>query len=55
MIIGKRTRMPFLFIFFSVLGGIQFFGIIGFVVGSMILTLFIAVIDIFRTLGEASP
>jgi len=55
MIIGKRTRLPFLFIFFSVLGGIQFFGIIGFVVGPMVLALFISVIEIFRTLGEESP
>jgi predicted PurR-regulated permease PerM len=54
MIIGKRTRMPFLFIFFSVLGGIQVFGILGFVVGPMVLALFISVIEIFRTLGEES-
>ncbi len=54
MIIGKRTRMPFLFIFFSVLGGIQVFGILGFVMGPMVLALFISVIEIFRTLGEES-
>jgi predicted PurR-regulated permease PerM len=55
MIIGKRTRLPFLFIFFSVLGGIHVFGLIGFVVGPMVLALFISVIEIFRTLGEAPP
>jgi len=53
LIIGKRTRLPFLFIFFSVLGGIQLFGLIGFVMGPLVLASFVSVIEIFRSLEEA--
>ena len=52
LIIGRRTRMPFLFIFFSVLGGIKLFGLIGIVMGPMVLALFVSILEIFRTLGE---
>ena len=53
MIIGHRTRMPFLFIFFSVLGGIQLFGLVGLIMGPMVLALFMSLLEIFRTVGEA--
>jgi len=54
LIIGNRTKMPFLAIFFSVLGGIRLFGIIGFVMGPMVLVLFLSVIEIFRSMEESS-
>lgn len=51
-IIGNRTRMPFLAIFFSVLGGIKLFGLIGFILGPLVLAVFISVIEIFRSIED---
>jgi predicted PurR-regulated permease PerM len=48
IIISGRTKMPTLLIFFSVIGGINFFGFIGFVIGPLVLALFISVFEIFR-------
>lgn len=52
IIIGGRTKMPVLLIFFSVLGGIQLFGLIGLIMGPLVVAIFISVIDIFRHLEE---
>lgn len=48
IIIGGRTKMPILVIFFSVLGGIKLFGLIGLVVGPLVLAIFVSVVEIFR-------
>jgi predicted PurR-regulated permease PerM len=48
IIIRGRLRMPLLAIFFSVLGGIQLFGLIGLVMGPLVLAVFISVVDIMR-------
>jgi predicted PurR-regulated permease PerM len=53
-IIGNRSRMPFLALFFSVLGGIKLFGLIGIVMGPLILALFVSTIDIFRRTVQKS-
>lgn len=50
IIISGRTKMPTLVIFFSVLGGIKLFGFIGFIIGPLIVILFISLFDIFRHL-----
>ncbi len=50
VIIGGRTKMPTLVIFFSVLGGIKLFGLIGLIMGPLILALFISVFEIFRNI-----
>ena len=55
LIIGQRTRMPFLLVFFSVLGGIRLFGLIGFIMGPMVLALFMSILEIFRAMGEENP
>jgi predicted PurR-regulated permease PerM len=47
MIISGRTKMPTLAVFFSVLGGIKLFGLIGFIMGPLVLTLFVSVFEIF--------
>lgn len=52
-IIGSRTQMPFLIIFFSVIGGIQFFGLIGFILGPLVLTVFFSVLDVFGGMNSA--
>lgn len=54
MIIGNRTKMPFLAVFFSVLGGIKLFGLIGFILGPLVLAIFISVIEIFRSIEGSS-
>jgi len=50
IIIGGRTKMPVLVIFFSVLGGIKLFGLIGLIMGPLVLALFVSVIEIFRSI-----
>jgi predicted PurR-regulated permease PerM len=48
LIMRGRLRMPLLAIFFSVLGGIEVFGLIGLVMGPLVLAVFISVVDILR-------
>lgn len=50
LIVSGRTKMPTLLIFFSVIGGINFFGFIGFIMGPLVLALFISVFSIFRNI-----
>jgi len=53
LIIGSRTKMPTILILFSVLGGIKLFGMIGFVMGPLIMAVFLSVLDIFRHIEDA--
>lgn len=50
IIIGSRTKMPILVIFFSVLGGIKLFGLIGLIMGPLVLAIFVSVVEIFRNI-----
>ncbi len=50
IIIGGRTKMPMLVIFFSVLGGIKLFGLIGLVAGPLVMAIFVSVVEIFRNI-----
>lgn len=50
LIISGRTKMPTLAVFFSVLGGIKLFGFIGFIMGPLVLALFVSVFEIFRNI-----
>jgi predicted PurR-regulated permease PerM len=50
IIIGGRTKMPILAIFFSILGGIKLFGLIGLVMGPLVLAIFVSVVEIFRNI-----
>lgn len=52
LIIGSRTKMPTILIFFSVLGGLKLFGMIGFVMGPLIMAAFISVFEIFRHIED---
>jgi len=52
VIIRGRLRMPLLAIFFSVLGGIELFGLIGLVMGPLVLGIFISVLDIFKDVEQ---
>ncbi len=47
-VIGGRTRLPILLIFFSVLGGVKLFGFLGVVMGPVVLSVALALCEIFR-------
>lgn len=46
-VVGRGARMHDLVIFFSTLGGIAVFGVLGFIVGPVIAALFMTILDIF--------
>ncbi len=48
LIVKGKTKMPTILIFFSILGGINLFGFIGFIMGPLVLAIFVSVLDIFR-------
>lgn len=47
LIIGGKTKLHTLLIFFSVLGGINFFGFIGFILGPIIAVLCLSLLEIY--------
>ncbi len=46
-LVGKDTQMHDLLIFFGTLGGILFFGVTGFIIGPIVVALFVTVWDIY--------
>ncbi len=48
VLIGSRARMPFLIMFFSILGGMKLYGIMGLFLGPMVVTVFLIFWDIYR-------
>jgi len=48
-LIGQSARMHDLLVFFSTLGGLAAFGVAGFIIGPVIASFFITVIDIYET------
>ena len=55
LLIGNDTKMPSYVVLVSTLGGIEIFGLNGFVVGPMIAAMFITVWDIFSEARRATP
>lgn len=53
-LVGEKTRLHELLIFFSVLGGLQVFGVLGLVLGPVIVAITIALIDILRQADDAA-
>lgn len=49
IMVGGRSRLHTLLVFFSVLGGLQMFGLVGIVAGPLVVALGIAVIESYRT------
>ena len=47
-LVGERTKLHELFIFFSVLGGLQVFGVLGLVLGPVVLAVTLALFDVMR-------
>lgn len=59
-LVGERTRLHELIVFFSVLGGLQVFGVLGLVVGPVVVSVTMSLVEVFRQaaqpgLGEATP
>ncbi|MEK6282643.1 MAG: AI-2E family transporter [Acidobacteriota bacterium] len=53
-LVGSRTKLHELLIFFAVLGGLQVFGVLGIVLGPVVLAITMTLIDIFRAMDESS-
>ncbi|HET8783822.1 MAG TPA: AI-2E family transporter [Pyrinomonadaceae bacterium] len=52
-LVGSRTRLHELLIFFSVLGGLNVFGVLGVVLGPVVLAITLALIDVYRAAGRS--
>lgn len=48
IIIKGKVNLPLIFIFLSVLGGIKVFGLIGFIIGPLIFSLFVSFLEILK-------
>ena len=53
-LVGSRTRMHELLIFFAVLGGLNVFGVLGVVLGPVVVAVTLAVVEVFRTVEAHS-
>ncbi len=53
-LVGEKTRLHELLIFFSVLGGLQVFGVLGLVLGPVVVAITMALLDILRH-ADSSP
>ncbi len=47
-LVGSSARLHPVLVLLSVLGGLQFFGILGFLIGPIIMAIFVAMIEIYR-------
>jgi predicted PurR-regulated permease PerM len=52
-LVGEKTRLHELLIFFSVLGGLQVFGVLGLVLGPVVVAITIALLDVLRQADDA--
>jgi predicted PurR-regulated permease PerM len=53
-LVGGRTKLHELLIFFSVLGGLQVFGVLGIVLGPVVLAITMALVDVFRAVDRSA-
>lgn len=54
LLVGRDTQMHELLIFFSTLGGLMMFGVMGFIVGPILAALFVTVWDMFAAASRTS-
>ncbi|MEO5356773.1 MAG: AI-2E family transporter [Nitrospirae bacterium YQR-1] len=54
LIVSGRTKVPMVMVFFTVVGGIEFFGLIGIIMGPLVFVLFISMFEIFKGLENDS-
>jgi len=48
IVVGGRSHLHTLLVFFSVLGGLQLFGLVGIVVGPMVVAVGITVVEMWK-------
>jgi len=48
ILVGRRTQLPTLLVFFALLGGFDAFGPVGLILGPLMLTVFLALVEIYR-------
>lgn len=53
-LVGGRTRLHELLIFFAVLGGLHVFGVLGLVLGPVVLAIALALVEVFRAATQSS-
>lgn len=53
-LVGSRTRLHELLIFFAVLGGLNVFGVLGVVLGPVVVAITLALVDVYRTAGRST-
>jgi predicted PurR-regulated permease PerM len=51
-LVGQKTRLHELVVFFSVLGGLQVFGVLGLIVGPVVVAITLALIEVLRQAGS---
>lgn len=54
ILVGGRSHLHTLLVFFSVLGGLQLFGLVGIVAGPLVVAVGITVVDMWKP-GTAAP
>lgn len=54
-LVGQKTKLHELFIFFSVLGGLRVFGVVGILLGPVVLAITIALLDVFKQGSVEQP
>ncbi len=54
-LVGERTRLHELVVFFSVLGGLQVFGVLGLVVGPVVVAISLSLLEVFKRLEWGTP
>ena len=54
VIVGKRAKIPTLILLFSMLGGLKLFGVVGLLLGPIIASMVLTLINFYRNLnGQA--
>jgi predicted PurR-regulated permease PerM len=51
-LVGTRGQIPFVIIFFGILGGLEFFGLIGLVMGPLVLAVFISLLTLYYEISS---
>ena len=47
-VVGQRVKMHTLLVFFSIIGGLKLFGILGIIYGPLVITAFLTLTDIYH-------
>ena len=47
-IIGEKTKLPYFLLFFGIMGGMKFYGLMGIFLAPVVLSIFFALIKIYR-------